>query len=151
VRKVFFDLKKISLRKYLPALGCTLGEELLRPTRIYVKAFDAIKSRAEIKGMAHITGGGIDGNLPRIFPKGTGAVLIEGSWPVHPIFELIRKTGNVPAEDMKRTFNMGIGYVLVVDEKNKDKTLEILNKIGFNAYLIGRVQRGLKGVVYAKD
>ena len=115
VRKVFFDLKKMSVRKYIPELGCTLGEELLRPTRIYVKAFNALKNRVEIKGMAHITGGGIDGNLPRVFPKGTGAVLIKDSWPTHPIFEVIRNRGNVPDADMKRTFNMGIGYIVVVD------------------------------------
>jgi len=138
------------VKKFLPALGCTLGEELLRPTRIYVKAFNALKNKVDVKGMAHITGGGIDGNLPRVFPKGVGAVITEGSWPVHPIFELIRKTGNVPDEDMKRTFNMGIGYMVIVDEKKKAKTIDILERNGFNSYAIGRIEKGLEGVKYAK-
>src|SRR4030065_1235339 len=75
VREVFFKLKRMSVKKFIPQLGCSLGDELLRPTRIYVKAFNALKRNVEIKGMAHITGGGIDGNLPRIFPKGIGAVI----------------------------------------------------------------------------
>jgi len=150
VRKVFFGLKRMSVKKFVPALGCSLGEELLRPTRIYVKAFNALKNRVDVKGMAHITGGGIDGNLPRVFPKGVGAVLKEGSWPVHPIFELIRKTGNVPDEDMKQTFNMGIGFIIIVDEKKKAKTIDILKRNGFSSYPIGKIEKGLEGVKYAK-
>src|SRR4030066_1500859 len=119
VRKVFVDLKRMSVKKFIPELGCLLGDELLRPTRIYVKAFNALKRHVEIKGMAHITGGGIDGNLPRIFQKGIGAVIRKGSWPVHPLFGLIRKSGNVPDKDMKKTFNMGIGYIIIIDEKKK--------------------------------
>ncbi len=151
VRKIFFGLKRMSVKKHLPELGCTLGEELLRPTRIYVKAFNVLKNRIDVKGMAHITGGGIDGNLPRVFPKGVGAVLKKSSWPVHPIFDLIQKTGNVPDEDMKRTFNMGIGYIIMVDGKKKDTTIEILKKNGFGAHLIGRIERGAEGVHYAKN
>lgn len=151
VRKVFFELKRMSVKKYLPEFRCTLGEELLRPTRIYVKAYNALKNRVDVKGMAHITGGGIDGNLPRVFPKGFGAVLKEGSWPVHPIFELIRKTGNVPDDDMKKTFNMGIGYIIIVDEKKKVRTIDILEGNGFGSHLIGRIERGTKGVNYAKN
>ncbi|MDH4232216.1 MAG: phosphoribosylformylglycinamidine cyclo-ligase [Nitrospirota bacterium] len=151
VRKVFFDLKRMSVKKFLPALGCSLGEELLRPTRIYVKAFNALKNKVDIKGMAHITGGGIDGNLPRVFPKGVGAVIREGSWLVHPVFELIRTTGNVPDEDMKRTFNMGIGFMVIVDEKKKAKTLDILKRNGFSSYVIGRIEKGVEGVSYAKS
>jgi phosphoribosylformylglycinamidine cyclo-ligase len=118
---------------------------------IYVKAFNALKRKVEIKGMAHITGGGIDGNLPRVFPKGVGAVIREGSWPVHPIFELIRKSGNVPDKDMKRTFNMGIGFIIIVDEKKRKRTIEILQKNGFSSHLIGRIERGVEGVIYAKN
>jgi len=149
VRKIFFGLKRTSLKKFFPELGCSLGEELLRPTRIYVKAYDALKSKVAVKGMAHITGGGIDGNLPRVLPQGVGAVLKEGSWPVHPIFGLMRKTGNVPEADMKKTFNMGIGYVLIVDEKDQEKTISILKKNGFASYLIGGIRRGFEGVSYA--
>jgi phosphoribosylformylglycinamidine cyclo-ligase len=151
VRKVLFDLKRMSVKKFIPELGCSLGDELLRPTRIYVKAFNALKSKVEIKGMAHITGGGIDGNLPRIFPKGIGAVIKVGSWTVHPVFELIRKSGNVPDKDMKKTFNMGIGYIIIVDEKKKKRTIEILEKTGFSSHLIGRIERGVEGVIYAKN
>jgi phosphoribosylformylglycinamidine cyclo-ligase len=132
-------------------LGSSLGDELLRPTHIYVRACAALRAGVDVKGMAHITGGGIDGNLPRVFPKGFGAVLKEGSWPVHPIFELIRKAGNVPDEDMKKTFNMGIGYIIIVDEKMKEKTINILKKKGFDAHLIGRIEKGAEGVSYAKD
>jgi len=151
VRKVFFDLKRMSVKKVIPELGCPLGEELLRPTRIYVRAFNALKNRVDIKGMAHITGGGIDGNLPRVFPKGMGAVIKEGSWPVHPVFRLIQKTGNVPDDDMKQTFNMGIGYIIIVDGQKKQKTIDILKNKGFESYLIGRVVRDAEGVSYAKN
>jgi phosphoribosylformylglycinamidine cyclo-ligase len=151
VRKVFFDRKRMSVKKIIPELGCSLGEELLRPTRIYVRAFNALKNRVDIKGMAHITGGGIDGNLPRVFPGGMGAVIIEGSWPVPPVFGLIQRMGNVPDDDMKQTFNMGIGYIIVVDRKRTDKTISILSKNGFESYLVGRVVKGAEGVSYAKN
>jgi phosphoribosylformylglycinamidine cyclo-ligase len=151
VRKVFFDRKRMSVKKIIPELGCSLGEELLRPTRIYVRAFNALKNRVDIKGMAHITGGGIDGNLPRVFPGGMGAVIIEGSWPVPPVFGLIQRMGNVPDDDMKQTFNMGIGYIIVVDRKRTDKTISILSKNGLESYLVGRVVKGAEGVSYAKN
>jgi phosphoribosylformylglycinamidine cyclo-ligase len=151
VRKVFFDLKRMSVKRFVPELGCSLGEELLRPTRIYVRAYNALHNKVDVKGMAHITGGGIDGNLPRAFPKGVGAVLKEGSWPVHPIFEVMRRAGNVPDEDMKRTFNMGIGYIVIVDEKNKGRTLEILRKNGYSGHPIGSIEGGGEGVHYAKS
>lgn len=149
VRKIFFDLKRMSLKKFFPELGCSLGEELLRPTRIYVRACNALKNRVDIKGMAHITGGGIDGNLPRVFPKGVGAVIKKGSWPVHPIFGMMRKAGNVPDADMKKTFNMGIGYIMIVDAKNIEKTMRILKKNDFDSHLIGSIEGGVEGVSYA--
>jgi len=151
VRKIFFDLKRMSLKKFFPELGCSLGEELLRPTRIYVKAYNALKNKVDLKGMAHITGGGIDGNLPRVFPRGVGAVIKEGSWPVHPIFGMMHKAGNVPDADMKKTFNMGIGYVLIVDEEDKERTIRILKKNGFGSYLIGNIESGFEGVSYAQS
>ncbi len=150
-RKVLFDLKKMSISKFLSEMGCTLGEELLRPTRIYVRAFKALSKRVDIKGMAHITGGGIPGNLPRILPKGVGAIVFEGSWPEHPIFGLIRKLGRVPAGDMKRTFNLGIGYIVVVGNKEKGNTINILKRNGFDAYHIGNIATAVKGVEYAAN
>jgi phosphoribosylformylglycinamidine cyclo-ligase len=148
-RKVFFDLKRMSVRKFVPELGCSVGDELLRPTRIYVKAYNALRKKIVVKGMAHITGGGIDGNLPRIFPKGVGAVLKENSWPVQPVFDFIRKTGNVPLKDMRHTFNMGIGYTIIVDEKKAGRSMEILDKKGFSSHLIGHIEKGIEGVRYA--
>ena len=149
VRKIFFDLKRTSIKKFFPELGCSLGEELLRPTKVYVKAWNALINKVDVKGMAHITGGGIDGNLPRAFPRGVGAVIKGGSWPAHPIFGLLRKTGNVPDADMKKTFNMGIGYVLIVAEQDKKRTIGILKKNGFDSHLIGSIESGFEGVDYA--
>jgi len=148
-RKVFFDLKKMSIKKVLPEIGIPLGEELLRPTNIYVKAFKALKDKVDVKGMAHITGGGIPGNLPRIFPKGLGAVLFRGSWPEQAIFTVIRKAGDIPEEDMRRTFNMGIGFIVVVAEGEGKKAIGTLRKRGLGAYLIGQVTKGANGVRYA--
>ena len=149
-RKVLFGRKKITVEKVLPDLGIPVGEELLKPTRIYVKAFKALDGKVDLKGMAHITGGGIPGNLPRIFPKGVGASMFKGSWPEQPIFGLIRKYGNVPADDMKRTFNMGIGFIVVVSKGESDETIGILKKKGFPAYLIGEIRKGIEGVLYAE-
>jgi phosphoribosylformylglycinamidine cyclo-ligase len=148
-REVFFGNRAMKTGKYVPDLGCSLGEELLRPTTIYVKAFNALKKRVDIKGLAHITGGGIPGNLPRIFPKGMAAVVEEKSWPEQPIFTLIERLGRVPHKDMRRTFNMGIGMVVVAGEERQEKVVDILRKNGFDAYRIGSIERGDHGVRYA--
>ncbi|MEJ2683647.1 MAG: phosphoribosylformylglycinamidine cyclo-ligase [Candidatus Sulfobium sp.] len=150
VRKVFFEARKTSVRKILPETGRSLGEELLKPTRIYAKAFNALSRKVEIKGMAHITGGGIPGNLPRIFPEGKGAIINQSSWPVLPIFEIIQDYGGVPDEDMKHTFNMGIGFIFVVDDGRRETSLRILRRNGFDSYLLGYVEKGIKGVRFAK-
>jgi phosphoribosylformylglycinamidine cyclo-ligase len=149
VRKVLFDYKKMSVNKVLPEIGIPLGEELLKPTKIYVNAYKALSKKVDVKGMAHITGGGIPGNLPRIFPKGLGAVLTKGAWPEPAIFSVIRKVGNVPEQDMRRTFNMGLGFIIVVGAKDDEKALTALKKKGVGAYLIGRVKKGIRGVRYA--
>ena len=149
VRKVLFDYGKMRINKYLAETRSTLAEELLRPTTIYVKAYNALKDKIKIKGMAHITGGGIPGNLPRIFPKGVQAVINERSWNRQPIFELIKRAGRVPDADMKRTFNMGIGLIIVVDSMQSEKTMDILKKNKYNVYLMGNIEKGSQGVVYA--
>ncbi|MEW6162345.1 MAG: phosphoribosylformylglycinamidine cyclo-ligase [Nitrospirota bacterium] len=149
VRRLFFDLKKMGVETYIPELGVKLGEELLRPTRIYVKAFMALRDNFEIKGMAHITGGGIPGNLPRILPEGTGANIRIGSWPIPLIFEVIEKIGNIAGEEMRRTFNMGIGYIMVVSEKVSGGTVSLLNKAGYRAFIIGNIEKGGRGVRYS--
>lgn len=149
VRKLFFDMKKMKLEEYIPELGLTLGEELLRPTRIYVKAFMALRDSFEIKGMAHITGGGISGNLPRILPEGTCANIKTGSWDVPEIFRLIEKTGHISQEEMRKTFNMGIGYIMITSEKESGDLISLLNGIGYKAFIIGKIEKGGKGVKYS--
>ncbi|HMK50383.1 MAG TPA: phosphoribosylformylglycinamidine cyclo-ligase [Thermodesulfovibrionales bacterium] len=149
VRKVFFDLKNMKPGVYVPELRSELGKELLRPTRIYVKAFLALRDEVKVKGMAHITGGGISGNLPRIFPKGISADIRRESWPVPAIFSLLREIGNVPEEDMRKTFNMGIGYIFVVSVAEADKSVALLRKSGYRAFVIGRTEKGGKGVRYS--
>lgn len=147
-RKVFFDVNKLDVSSYIPDLGTTLGEELLKPTRIYVRAFNALKQRVRIKGIAHITGGGISGNLPRVFPEGIGSVVRKGSWPVPPIFRIIGEMGNVPSDDMAGTFNMGIGYIVVVPQKDAEISVSLLKESGFDSYVIGNVVQGKKEVRY---
>jgi phosphoribosylformylglycinamidine cyclo-ligase len=147
-RKLFFDMKKMVVSTYVPQIGTTLGDELLKPTRIYVKAFNALKDRVKIKGMAHITGGGIPGNLPRILPDNVGAVIKQGSWPLPPMFRVIEESGNVPAHDMRRTFNMGIGYIMVVPEDTADDAVSILEETGFISYRIGSIVKGRKEILY---
>lgn len=149
VRKVFLELKKMNLSDYIPELGKTLGDELLRPTRIYVKAIECLKGeKIPIKGLAHITGGGITGNLPRILPDGLSAVINLGAWPVQPIFKLIEEMGKVPIEDMRRTFNMGIGYVVIISEEYAETALSSLKKKGYDSYIIGRIETGKREVRY---
>ncbi|MCE5194008.1 MAG: phosphoribosylformylglycinamidine cyclo-ligase [Nitrospiraceae bacterium] len=148
VRKIFFDVKKMDINSYIDELGMTLGEEILKPTRIYVKAFNAIRNKITVKGMAHITGGGITGNLPRIFPKGVSAVIKQGSWNIPPIFNLIKDIGGVPEDDMRKTFNLGVGYIIIVSSDEADKTLGLLSKTGYNAFSIGNIEKGGRGVRY---
>ncbi|TAN43213.1 MAG: phosphoribosylformylglycinamidine cyclo-ligase [Nitrospirae bacterium] len=150
VRKILFDAHSFSLAKKFHELGSSLGEELLRPTKIYVRAVQALQKKVALKGMAHITGGGIPGNLPRIFPGNLGALILENAWPAQPVFDLMKLLGNVPAEDMRSTFNMGIGFILVVSEADTDRTLATLGKNGQEAYYIGVMSKKIKGVHYAK-
>lgn len=149
VRKLFFDIKKMDVATYITEMGTSLGEELLKPTRIYVKAFNAIRDKIKVKGMAHITGGGIPKNLQRILPEGVCANIRHGSWPVHPIFKIIEDMGNVPYEDMKKTFNMGIGYIVVVPGNASEDAVTALNRAGHRAFIIGEIEKGGKGVRYS--
>jgi phosphoribosylformylglycinamidine cyclo-ligase len=148
-RKLFFDIEKMDVETLTPELGLKLGEELLRPTIIYVKAFMALKDNIEIKGMAHITGGGIPGNLPRILPEGTAANIRIGSWPVPPIFDLIEKMGNVSDEEMKRTFNMGIGYIIVIPKEKSGDAISLLSNTGYKTSIIGVIEKGGRSVRYS--
>lgn len=123
------------------------GAELLRPTRIYTRAVLRVLSRVEIKAMAHITGGGLLDNIPRVMPEGLGVRIREGSWPVPRIFREIRERGKVGESEMFRTFNMGIGMAVVVSAKDALGTIRLFERQGQKAWLIGRVERGDRQVL----
>lgn len=146
VRKIF-DMTKESLGTYYDELGKTLGEALLAPTKIYVKALRSVKETGiVIKGCSHITGGGFYENIPRMLPDGVRAVIKKDSYEVPAIFRLMAKTGNVEEEMMYNTYNMGIGMILAVDASEADKTVAALKEAGEEAYLVGQVENGDKGV-----
>lgn len=134
----------LSLKDQLPGEPVTLGEALMAPTVIYVKQVLDLISKGGIKGLAHITGGGFTDNIPRVFPKGLGAVIYNGSWEVPAVFKWIQEAGRVEDAEMRRTFNMGIGMVLVVSEEASHRILEDAN----GAYCIGEVVTG-EGVSYS--
>ncbi len=142
VRKVLLDQDSLALDAYIPELQGPLGEELIKPTRIYVQAINALRSGVRIKGMAHITGGGIPGNLPRVLREGLTAVIQKNSWAAPPVFSFIQKRGNVPDDDMKRTFNMGIGYAVVVEEEQVNTAMRLLRELGIDVCAIGSIKKG---------
>ena len=146
VRKVF-DMTVESLNTYYDELGATLGETLLAPTRIYVKALKAVKEAGvTVKACSHITGGGFYENIPRMLPEGIRAVVKKDSYEIPAIFNLIAKTGNIAEEMMYNTFNMGIGMVVAVDEKDVDATIKAMKEAGDEAFVVGYVEAGEKGV-----
>ena len=140
VRKVFFEELKMSVNDYVEDFGRTLGEELLEPTRIYVKTVGALSRDFNIYGIAHITGGGLLDNLPRILPKQCKAVIDSSSWTPQAIFQYIQKAGKIPEGDMLRTFNNGLGMVIVVSEGDCSEVLLRLKAMGENACHIGSVE-----------
>ena len=146
VRKVF-DMTKESLDTYYDELGKTLGEALLAPTKIYVKALRSVKEAGvTIKGCSHITGGGFYENIPRMLPEGVRAVVKKDSYDVPAIFKLMASKGNIEEEMMYNTYNMGIGMMLAVDAADVEKTIAALKAVGEEAYLVGQVEAGEKGV-----
>ena len=146
VRKVF-EMTKESLDTYYDELGKTLGEALIAPTRIYVKALRSVKDAGiTIKGCSHITGGGFYENIPRMLPDGIRAVVRKDSYEVPAIFKLMAKTGNIEEQMMYNTYNMGIGMMLAVDAADADKTVEVLKAAGEDAFVVGHVEAGEKGV-----
>lgn len=146
VRKVF-TMNEENLNRYVESLGTTLGEALLTPTKIYVKALKAVKdSGVTVKGCSHITGGGFYENIPRMLPENARAVVKLDSFKVLPIFNLIQTSGKIKDEMMYNTFNMGLGMVLAVDKDDVNKTMETLSKAGETCYVIGEVVAGEKGV-----
>ena len=146
VRKIF-TMTKESLDTYYDELGGTLGEALLAPTKIYVRAMRSVKEAGiRIKGCSHITGGGFYENIPRMLPEGMRAVVEKESYPVPAIFRLLQKEGGIEEEMMDRTYNMGIGMLIAVDRADVQRTMAALQDAGETPYLVGRTEAGEKGV-----
>lgn len=146
VRKVF-EMTAESLNTYYDELGATLGETLLAPTRIYVKALKAVKEAGvTIKACSHITGGGFYENIPRMLKEGTHAVVKKDSYPVPPIFKLMAEKGNIAEQMMYNTYNMGLGMIVAVDPADVDKTMEAMRAAGDTPYVVGSIEEGEKGV-----
>lgn len=134
------------LKKVYPTFDKSLGEVLLTPTRLYPKVVLPLLSHIDIKGMVHITGGGFYENIPRILPEGTAVVIDGNSWPVLPVFPFLKKEGNIDAHEMYRTFNCGIGMLLILNQEDADKAMDILSEQGEKIYRIGYVTKGKKEV-----
>ena len=148
VRKVFEkELTREGLDIYYDALGKTLGEALLAPTRIYVRALKSIKNAGvTVKACSHITGGGFYENVPRMLIDGTRAVIEKDSYPIPPIFKMLAKEGDIEEQMMYNTFNMGLGMIVAVDPADVEKTLEAIKAAGDAPYVVGRIEAGEKGV-----
>ena len=148
-RRVVFDVARLDHDSFVPELGQTVGEALLVPHRSYLQIVRPMLPLGLIKGMAHITGGGITDNLPRILPKGVSAKVDRNTWQIPSVFEWLQKTGGVPADEMFRTFNMGIGLIMVCAPADSDRLLETLMRTGDErARVIGRILAGGEGVTY---
>lgn len=146
VRKVF-RMTADNLNRYRDELGTTLGEALIAPTKIYVKALKSIKNAGvKVKGCSHITGGGFYENIPRMLPEGINAEIKLDSYEVPAIFKLIQKEGNIADEMMYNTFNMGLGMVIAVNPEDVDKTMEAIKAAGETPYIVGKCNKGEKGV-----
>ena len=147
-RRLLLETAGYALGDELPRLHCSVGEELLKPHRSYAALLDRLNRAGVIRGAAHITGGGIPGNLPRILPRGLEAHVEAGSWPEPPVFPLLREIGSVPEDEMRRTFNLGIGMALVVSIKKMEKAEAILKQAKERFYRLGWIARGRRGVVF---
>lgn len=141
VRKVLFEVHSLKVHDNIEGIQGPLFEELLKPTRIYVRSVGKILDSYNVKGMAHITGGGLPGNIARIIPKGLGAQLNVIAEKIPPIFTLIQQLGNISFDEMCSTFNMGIGYVLVVDPRDKTSIIKLIEESGETAFHIGDIQK----------
>ncbi len=146
VRKVFFSHKNYDINQYVEELGTRLGEELLKPTRIYPKLILELLSKFEIKGLSNITGGGFYENIPRMFPQGISAIIDTANINVLPIFKLIQREGNIDIDEMYSTFNMGIGLVLAAGEDKADDIMEWLKNAGESPVILGETVKGEGGL-----
>ena len=148
-RKLFFELAHYTPETYVNEIKNKVGSELMRTHKSYWPIVRKLVSAGLLRGMAHITGGGITDNLPRVLPKGLSAVVELGTWPVLPVFTHLQNIGNVPPDEMMRTFNMGIGMVLVVPAKKYKRVETLIEKCAEKSYLIGRIVKGDRKVIYA--
>lgn len=146
VRKIF-NIDESSARRYVPEFGKTLGEELLTPTKIYVKAVESLLSACPVKAISHITGGGFYENIPRVMTDGLTAKIEKAAVPVLPVFEVMAKTGNIPERDMFNTFNMGVGMCVAVDKNDVHKAVAAIEAAGEKAVVLGEIVSGDEGVI----
>jgi len=150
-RKICFEVAGLTCDDPLPGTGRSVGEELLEPHRSYAKVIQVLTKVTDIRGMAHITGGGITENLPRTLPQGLAAEIDLSSWAVPPIFQFLKETGKVDDLEMIRTFNMGIGFIVVVPQSDIDRALHPLGQGGEKATVIGRIVKGEHDVRYTGE
>jgi phosphoribosylformylglycinamidine cyclo-ligase len=146
-RKVLLERGHLKLGNRIAGLGCTLADEMLRPTRIYARIVADLFRRFTVKGLANITGGGVIENVPRVLPANLSARIERGSWPIPPIFDLIARTGNIGQTEMDRTFNNGLGMVAIFGASEADRAVAYLRRRRQPAYVIGELRRGRRGVV----
>ncbi len=147
-RKVFFDVAGLDVNDPLEGAGGTVGEIMLTPTRIYVRQVLALIEQVEVKALAHITGGGLTENLPRVFPDGVSARIDPGTWEVPAVFTQLQRRGNIDRDEMLRTFNMGVGMCVVVSESASGAALKCLHQMGEKASVIGKMVAGDGQVIY---
>ncbi|MBO2945681.1 phosphoribosylformylglycinamidine cyclo-ligase [Paenibacillus sp. F411] len=148
VRKLLLEQSGYKLDQDIEALGGRLGDVLLTPTKIYVKPLLALMKEVEVKGMAHITGGGFIENIPRMLPEDVNVNIEYGSWPILPIFQLMQEQGGISNKDMFTTFNMGIGMVIVVSSAQAEQAVELLKAAGEEPYVLGQVTAGERIVTF---
>ena len=148
-RKLLFEVARYSPETYVNEIKNKVGNELMRTHKSYWSSLKKLIDGQCVAALAHITGGGITENLPRVLPRGTSAVIELGTWPVMPIFEHLQQLGNVPQDEMLRTFNMGLGMLLVVPSAKFKKAQTVLERVGEKAYTIGRIVKGERKVMYS--
>ena len=151
VRKIVFEKENMEVNTYIEELGMTIGEELIKPTRIYTKPVCDLVDKFNIKGLCHITGGGFYENIPRMLPKGFSAHINTETIQTPPIFGLLQKWGNIKTDEMYGTFNMGVGMVMVVAKEEVDKVISYLEEVGEEFYLLGEIKKGNEGVVLCQQ
>lgn len=151
VRYLLFEKNDYDLSAYIPELDEVLGKELLKPTKIYVDFVQHALKEISINGMAHITGGGLLENIPRILPDNLQADINLDSWEVPPIFSLLKNLGNLTNNEIYRTFNMGIGFVLIIDKKDKERIINIAEELDEQVHILGSISKGNQGVVLIGD